>query len=117
MNLINEQNHVAFAVRKLFHDTSEALLELAAVFRPGHQRSHVELNYSLLSQRLWHQPRSYLNGKPLDDRSFADTGVADQHGVTFRPATQHLHDALDLFLAANDGIKLAVPCAFSQVSA
>ena len=43
--------------------------------------------------------------EPLDDRSLADAGLADQDRVVLRAARQHLDHASDLLVAADDRIE------------
>ena len=52
----------------------------------------------------------------LDDRGLADAGLADEHRVVLRAARQHLNDAADLFVAADDGIELALASRLGQVA-
>ena len=45
-----------------------------------------------------------LARQTLGDRRLADAGIADQEGIVLLPAAQHLDGALDLGLAADEGI-------------
>ena len=47
-------------------------------------------------------------GEALDDGGLADAGLADQHGVVLLAAREDLHHALDLGLAADDRVGLAL---------
>ena len=53
----------------------------------------------------------------LDDGGLADSGLADQHGIVLLPAREDLHHALDLGLAADDGVELALGRLLGQVAA
>ena len=53
----------------------------------------------------------------LDDGSLADAGLADQHRVVLGAAAEHLHDALDFLLAADDRIELALRGGGGQIAA
>ena len=44
----------------------------------------------------------------LDDRGLADARLADEHRVVLRAARQHLDDAADLVVAADDRVELAL---------
>ena len=44
----------------------------------------------------------------FDNRRLADARLADQHGIVLRPAGEHLNDAADFFIAADDRIELAL---------
>ena len=56
-------------------------------------------------------------GQALDDRGLADAGLADQHRVVLRAAREDLHHALDLGLAPDDGVELALGGELRQVAA
>ena len=47
-------------------------------------------------------------GEPLDDGGLADAGLADQHRVVLGTPRQHLHDAADLGVAADDRVEPAL---------
>ena len=56
-------------------------------------------------------------GEALDDGGLADAGLADQHGVVLRAAREDLHHALDLGLAADHRVELALGGLLRQVAA
>ena len=56
-------------------------------------------------------------GEALDDGGLADAGLADEHRVVLRAAREDLHDPLDLGLAADDRVELAVGGELGQVAA
>ena len=94
----------------------EPLLELAAIFGAGNQRAHVERQQFLVLQALRHVAIDDAQRQALDDRGLADAGLADQHGVIFGAAREHLHGAADFLVAANDRIELAVARGLRQVA-
>ena len=55
-------------------------------------------------------------GEALDDGGLADAGLADQHRVVLRAARQDLHDALDLGLATDHRVELALGGELRQVA-
>jgi uncharacterized protein YjiS (DUF1127 family) len=67
--------------------------------------------------RLFFRPRARRRGRcagrALDDRGLADAGLADQHRVVLGAAREHLDDAADLLVAADDRIELALARASS----
>src|SRR4029079_10260593 len=93
------------------------LLELAAVLRAGDERSEVERVDLLVLQELRHLVRRGARSEALDDGGLADARLADQHGVVLRTARQDLHEALDLRLAADDRVELALGRLLRQVAA
>src|SRR6185437_5314692 len=63
-----------------------------------------------------HLVRADASGETFDDRGLADARLADQHRVVLRAARQDLHHALDLGLAADDGVELAFGGELRQVA-
>src|SRR5206468_8914300 len=116
VELVDEQDYVA-ALGDLLHHFLEALLELAAVLRAGHERGQVERIDLLVLQELGHLVRADARGQALDDGGLADAGLADQHGVVLRAAREDLHHAPDLGLAPDDGVELALRRELRQVAA
>src|SRR5688500_18171213 len=53
----------------------------------------------------------------LNNSGLADARLADEHGVVLGPARQHLDDAADLLVAADDRIDLALCRELGQVAA
>ena len=53
----------------------------------------------------------------FDDGGLADAGLADEHRVVLGAARQHLDDAADLLVAADDRIELALARQLGEVAA
>ena len=94
----------------------QPLLELAAIFRAGDQRAHVERQQLLVADRLRHVAVDDAQRQALDDRRLADAGLADQHRIVLGAARQHLDRAADLLVAADDRIELAVARGLGEVA-
>ena len=105
------------AVLDLLEDRLQALLELAAVLRPGNERPEVQRNDALLLERLGHVAAHDPLGQPLDDRRLADARLADQHRVVLRAAAQHLDDSPDLLVPTDHRVELPRPRLLGQVAA
>lgn len=116
VQLVDEQDDVTAGV-DLLEDLLEAFLEVTAVAAARHQRSEVEGVELLVLERLGHLAVDDRLREALDDGGLADAGLADQHRVVLGAAGQHLHDPLDLFLAADDGVEFALGGRGGQVSA
>ena len=102
-------NMIAFGCcLDLLDDLLQALLEIAAIARAGEQRAHVEREDGRVLEHLRHLALDDLAGEALGDRGLADAGVADEERVVLLPAAQDLDRALDLGLAADQRIDLAV---------
>src|SRR5262249_8045328 len=98
-------------------DGFEPLLEFAAIFGAGDHRAHVERKEFLVLEALRHVAIDDAQSEPLDDRSFADAGLADQYGIILRAPRQYLDGAADFLVAADDRIKLAVARGLGQIAA
>ena len=104
VQLVDERDDLAVGVGDLLEHRLEALLELAAVLRARDHRADVERDQPLVAQTLGHVALDDAAGETLDDRGLADAGLADEHGVVLRAARQHLDDAPDLLVAADDRV-------------
>ena len=116
VDLVDEQDDVAAGADLLEH-LLEALLEVTAVAGTGDQRTQVERVELLVLERLGHLALDDLLGQALDDGGLADAGLADQHRVVLGAAGEHLHDPLDLLLAPDDRVELALAGGLGQVAA
>ena len=116
VQLVDEQDDVA-ALGDLLHHLLQALLELTAVLRAGHQGGQVERVDLLVLEQLWHVVGGDALGQALDHGGLAHAGLTDQDGVVLLAAGEDLHDPLDLGLATDDGIELALGGQLGQVAA
>ena len=94
----------------------QPLLELAAIFRAGDQRAHVERQQLLVLQAFRHVAVDDAERQALDDRRLADARLADQHRVVLGAAGEHLDGAADFLVAADDRIELALARRLGQVA-
>ena len=115
VQLVDEEDDVA-PLGDLLHDLLEPLLELAAVLRAGDQGGQVERVDLLVAQQLGHLVGADALGEALDDGGLADAGLADQHRVVLGAAREDLHHALDLVLAPDDRVELALGGQLRQVA-
>ena len=106
VQLVDEQDDLAFLLREIVQHALQALLELAAELRAGDQRAHVERQHALVLRALGHLAVHDALRETFDDGGLADAGLADQHGVVLRAALQHLDRAADLVVAADHGVEL-----------
>ena len=116
MELVDEQDDVA-ALGDLLHHLLEALLELTAVLRAGHEGGQVERVDLLVLQQLRHLAVRDQLGEALDHGGLAHARLADQNGVVLLAAGEDLHDPLDLGLAAHDRVQLALGGKLGEVAA
>ena len=108
MHLVNKQNDVS-AAADLDQDIAHALFELAAVVRAREQVRQVEAVELFPAQRLRYVAAGEPLGQRLDDGGLADAGLADERGIIFAAAAEHLHELGKLRLAADDGVHLRSP--------
>ena len=116
VHLVDEQDDAAVRRRHLLQHGLEPLLELAAIFRAGDQRAHVEREQLLVLQAFRHVAVDDAQRQALDDRGLADAGLADQHRIVLGAARQHLDGAADFLVAADHRIELAVARGLGQVA-
>src|SRR3954453_13838161 len=116
VELVDEKDDVA-ALGDLLHHLLEALLEFAAVLGARDQGSQVEGVDLLVLEQLGDLAVGDPRGQPLDDGGLADARLAEQHRVVLGAAGEDLHDPLDLDLAADHGVELALGGEFGQVAA
>ena len=116
VHLVDEQDDAAVRRRHLLQHGLEPLLELAAIFRAGDQRAHVEREQLLVLQALRHVAVDDAQRQALDDGGLADAGLADQHRIVLGAARQHLDGAADFLVAADHRIELAVARGLGEVA-
>ena len=116
VELVDEQDDVA-ALGDLLHHLLEALLELAAVLGARDQGGQVERVDLLVLEQLRDLAVGDPRGQALDDGGLADAGLAEQHRVVLGAAREDLHDPLDLDLAADHRVELALGGELGQVAA
>ena len=115
VQLVDEGDDLALGVGDLLQHGLEPLLELAAVLGAGHHRAEVQRHEALALQALGDVAGDDPLGQALDDRGLADAGLADQHGVVLGAPGQHLDDAADLGVPADDRVDLAVAGPLGEV--
>ena len=107
VQLVDEGDDLALGVGDLLQHGLEPLLELAAVLGAGHHRAEVQRHQALALEALRDVAGDDPLGQALDDRGLADAGLADQHRVVLGAPGQHLDDAADLGVPADDRVDLA----------
>ena len=116
VELVDEQDDVAPGA-DLLEDLLQPLLEVAPVPGAGHQGAQVEGVELLALEGVGHVVGHDALRQALDDGGLAHAGLADEDGVVLGAAGQHLHDPLDLALAADDRVELLLPGQLGEVAA
>ena len=106
VQLVDEEDDVAFFFREILQHRLETLLEFAAEFRTGDQRAHVERQHALAAQALRHFVIDNTLRQTLDDRRLANARLADQHRIVLGATLQHLDHAADFLVPADHRIEL-----------
>src|SRR5262249_5511422 len=117
VELVDEEDDLALRVGDLFQDRFQALLELAAILRAGDARAHVERDDALVLEAFGDVATEYAAGEPFDDRRLSDARLADEDRIVFRAAREHLDDAADLLVAADDRIELVFARQLGEIAA
>src|SRR6266487_240619 len=116
VDLVDEQDDVAAGADLLEH-LLQPLLEVTAVAGTRDQGAEVERVELLVLERLGDLALDDALGQALDHSGLADAGLADEDRVVLGPAGEHLHHPLDLLLAPDDRVELALPGGLGQVAA
>ena len=107
VHLVDEQDDAAGGRRDFGQHGLQPLLELAAIFRTGNQRAHVERHQLLVLQRLGHVAIDDAQRQAFGDGRLADARLADQHRIVLGAPRQHLDGAADFLVAADHRVELA----------
>ena len=106
MELIDEEDDLPFAPGHFLDDSLEPLLELAAELGTRDQRAKVKREEPLVRQGLRDIALGDPLGKAFHDSRFADSRLSYEDRVVLRPPAEHLHDAPDLIVPADDRVEL-----------
>ena len=107
VDLVDEHDRARIGFDLLDH-LLEPLFEVAAVARAGEQRAHVEREHGGAFQHVRHLAMHDAAREALRDRGLADAGIADEQRIVLLPAAEHLNRPVDLGIAADQRIDLAV---------
>ena len=107
VDLVDEHDRARIGLDLLDH-LLEPLLEVAAVARAGQQRAHVEREHGRALEHVRHFAMHDAARETFRDRGLADAGVADEQRIVLLPPAEHLDRAVDLGVAPDQRIDLAV---------
>ncbi len=117
VQLVDEGDDLAVAVDDLLEHRLQPVFELAAVLRARDHRADVERDQPLVAQTLGHVAFDDAPRESLGDRGLAHARLTDEHRVVLRAPRQHLDDAPDLVVAADDRVELALARVLGEVAA
>ena len=103
----------AISLRTAFRRSSNS----PRYFAPATSAPMSSATMRLVLQPFRHVAADDAAGEAFDDGGLADAGLADEHRVVLRAARQHLDDAADFLVAADDRIELALARQLGEVAA
>ncbi len=106
MELIDKEDDLPVGFLDFLQNRLETLLEFAAVFCAGDERTHIQGEDIFILQGFRYVPLDDPLGKPLDGGGFAYAGIADQNRIIFGFSGKDTDDVPDLAVPADDGVKL-----------
>src|SRR5215472_538772 len=102
VELVDEEDDLPLRRGDLLENGLQPLLELAAVLRSGDHRSEVERDQPLVLQALGDVSVHHPAGEPFHDGGLSHARIADEDRVVLGSAAEHLDDAADLLVPADD---------------
>ncbi len=115
VQLVDEDDGLAFVLGDVLEHRLQAFLELAAILGAGQQAAMSSDSTRLDFRLSGHLAVDDALGQALDDGGLAHAGFADEHRVVLGAALQDLDGAADLVVAADHRIELAGAGALGQV--
>ena len=115
VQLVDEQDDLAFLLGEIVEHALEALFELAAELGARDQCAHVERQDALALEHLRHFAVDDALREAFDYGRLAHARLADEHGIVLGAAGEHLDGAADFVVAADDRIELAARGARGEI--
>ena len=115
MQFIDEANQLAVGIRDFLQDGLETVLEFAPELGPGDHGTEIERQQPLIDQLFRHVALDDPVSEPFHNSRLTDAGLADQNRVVLRTAAKYLHHTPDLFIPADDRVKLALTRHVGQI--
>ena len=107
MNLVNKQNAIGIVFEGLEY-ALQALLKITAIFSTGKQCAHVQRVDRGIGQNIGYLTFGNAPCQTFRNGGFTYTGLANQQWIIFAATAKYLHHALDLTIAPNKGVDLAL---------
>ena len=116
VHLVDEEDDLARGLLHLVEHALQALLELAAIFRAGDQRAHVERQQALVLDAVGNIAVGDPQRQALGDGRLADARLADQDRIVLGAAGEDLDRPADFLVAADDRVELALTGGLGEVA-
>ena len=104
VHFVDEQNDRAVRAFDFVEHAFETFFELAAVLCASDQCAEVEADDAAVLEAFGDVTGDDAPRKALNDGRLADAGLTDQHRVVLCAPREHLDDAPDLFVTADNRI-------------
>ena len=117
VDLVDEGHDLALGLLDFFEDCLQALLKFTAVLCACDHGAQVQADEGLAAQGFGHVAGNHALCQAFHDGGLTDAGLTNQNGVVLGSAGEHLHDAANLRVAADDRVKLACAGNGGQVGA
>ena len=117
MQLVDEQDDLAFALLHLPQHGLQAVLEFAAIFRSGNHSAQIKRHDVAVAQAGGNVSRHNALRQAFHDSRLANARLANEHGVVLRAARQHLDGTANFIRTTDHRIELALARLLRQVLA
>jgi hypothetical protein len=107
MNFVDKQNRI-FNVLQFAEHRLDALFEIAAVTCAGQQADPYRAKDHRIFQNIRHFAVDDFFGEAFRNRGFTNAGIADIKRVVLAAAAENLNRSVDLLVAADQRIDLAL---------
>ena len=104
VQLVDEDNRLAFVFGQIFQHRFQALFKFTTEFGTRQQCSHVQTQHAFAQQSVWHFARHNALRQAFHNRGFTHARLTNQHRVVFGAALQHLNGAANFIVTANHGV-------------
>ena len=84
VQFVDEEHDLALRVGHFLQHSLQSFFEFAAELRAGDECTHVERHDLAITEGLGHVATYDALGESFDDCGFANTGLADEHGIVLR---------------------------------
>ena len=115
MQLIDEQDGLAFGLADLLQYRLQTLLKFAPVLGTCHQCAHIQRINLLVLQAIRHIALDNTLCQTLDNCGLTYTRLTDQYRVVLRLTRKDTDNVTDLRITANDRIHLLGSCLAYQI--
>ena len=107
VQLVNKEHNILHTAN-LIHHGLDPLFKLTAILGSGNHERHIQRDHLVAMQHFGHIARHHQVGQSLDNSRLAHAGFPQEYGVVLVAATQNLNDTLQLILASDHRVQVAL---------